>query len=581
MRCYLFFLGLLFCCACKSGPKESASNTVNIRLKRSPQILNPIRSTARGGKQVEWQLFMPLLQFDAQNQELYPVLAAQRPKVETIREGIFQGGRKYTFELREQAKWDNGQPVLAKDVVFTLKAFLHPEIGAAGLRAFLGFIKEVEIDSNNPRLFSVYTDRAINLAEAVIGTMAIYPQYHYDPSGLLDKYAFSKFANRDSIAKIVEKDTSMLAFSEQFIQSGTATTFAQINACGPYQVEEWVPEERIILIKKANWWADDLVTEHQSFQNYPDRLIYHFIKDDVTLATMLKNQQIDVASAIDPKVFDDLKNNELIKTTFKSYTPPSPSYYFIAFNTKNEKLSSPETRKAISHLLDMGELIKVAMSGYAIRTNGPILPSKSYYNQSLQSIDLDYETAAALLKQNGWQDRDQDGILDRQIDGQSIDFKINFKYSASDPIAEKTGVLLKNNAQKAGLLVNLVPLENQKLIEDTRQRNFDLFFSGWSQMPGLDDLSGIWHTNNDRPKGLNKTGFGNAQTDALIDSINIELDASKRQMLYHEIQKQIYEAHPYIFLFVPTERILIHQKFETDPSAVRPGYFENTFRLVQ
>ncbi len=574
----LFFLLLLS--ACSIDQQETLDNNVNIRLERAPDILNPIRSTAISSKQIEWQLFMPLLQFDAATQELYPVLAAQKPVIEAIKEGVYAGGRKYTFDLREQAYWDDGQPVNVQDVIFTLKAFLHPEIGAAGLRAFLGFIKDIEIDETNPKRFSVYTDRSMNLAEAVIGTMAIYPHRQYDPQGVLSKYSLSYFTNKDSLNAIMLRDSALPAFGKLFIQIGSVSTFQQVQACGPYQIEDWIQGERIILKKKENWWAADIDSRHQSFQNAPDRLIYHFIQDDATLSTMLKDRKIDVASAIDPDVFDELKNNAYIQNTFNAFTPPSPSYYFIAFNTKKEKLSNPETRKAINHLIDVDELIRIAMNGYAIRSNGPILPTKPYYNKSLEAVELDHEKAQALLRQAGWEDSDQNGILDKLIDGQKTDCSIDFKYSASDPIAEKVGILLKNNAQKSGVLVKLNPLENRKLIEDTRRRDFDLYFSRWSQMPGLDDLRNIWHTDSDRPRGLNKAGFGNAQTDALIELINEELNVSRRDSMYKAIQQQIYDAHPYIFLFAPTDRILVHKRFKTESSTVRPGYFENTFELI-
>ncbi len=579
VRYFLFLCFFVF--TCKGNQKKTLENIVNVRLEAEPDLLNPIISTKSFSKQIESQLFMPLLQYDSETLNLYPVLATSRPKVESITSGALKGGRKYIFEIRPEAKWDNGQPVLGEDFEFTLKAFLHPQIGHPGLRSFLGFIQDVKIDPLNPRRFTVITKISINLAEEVIGTMAIYPKHIYDPSDLLEKHEFDVFANANSIAQKVEADAALSLFATKFKATGQANTFDQINACGPYQVSEWLPGERVILEKKDNWWAKNLKKDHQSFCNYPDQLIYYFIEEDATLSTLLKAQNIDVAASIDPSIFDVLKTSDLMQQYYNFYSPSSPSYYFIAFNTKNPKLESKETRLAISYLMNIDEAINVAMSGYGERTIGPILPVKPYYNKKLKPIGFDIGKAKSLLSIAGWSDENQDGILEKEIDGERTNFSIEYKYTNNNSVAGKIGLLLKANAQKVGIEITLSPLEFNKLVQDTRRRDFGLYCSRWSQSPGLDDLRSIWHTESDTPTGFNKTGFGNFETDELIDSINIVLDSNKRTKMYHDIQRIIYEQQPYLFLFVPTERIIVHKRFDTKTSVLRPGYWENTFRLKE
>ncbi len=574
----LFFI-LLFLFSCKGDPSRQSKNIVNIRLEGEPAQLNPILSTSGHAKQVEWQIFMPLLQYDAQTFELYPVLAKARPEITKIKNGIYQGGRAYTFEIRKEASWDDGKTVSASDVVFTLKSFLHPNISHPGLRSFLGFIKEIEID--HPKRFTVYTDQALNLAEEVIGTMAIYPKHIYDPDGLLDPFSFEDFVNQKEMENTTKSENGLIKFAEIFKDSGWASADQPAVGCGPYQLEEWRPGERIILKKKKNWWAEHIESKHQSFANYPEELNYQFIVDDATLLSLIKEEKVDVAASIDPVVFETAKKSTFLQERFSFETANASNYYFIAFHTKDPKLSDVRTRLAISQLVPTQELIRLSMLGYGSRIVGPILPGKSYYHKNLSPINVDLENAKQLLKEVGWNDKNQDGILEKQINGLATDFQLKYKYSAKNKIAEKAGILLKDNAQKVGVDIQLIPLERKRLVEDTRKRDFDLYCSQWSQRPGLDDLSSIWHTKNDTPRGYNKSGFGTPVTDALIDSINVELDEVKRTALYYKIQETIYEEQPYVFLFVPKQRIILHKRFEAAAQNLRPGFFENTFHLAK
>jgi len=95
IKLLLFFCLLLF--NCKTDSNQPLENTVNIRLQGKPRQLNPIMSTTMTSDQVEWQMFMPLLQYDAKDISLSPVLARSRPIVESIKDGIYEGGQSYTF----------------------------------------------------------------------------------------------------------------------------------------------------------------------------------------------------------------------------------------------------------------------------------------------------------------------------------------------------------------------------------------------------------------------------------------------------------------------------------------------------
>jgi peptide/nickel transport system substrate-binding protein len=86
-----------------------------------------------------------------------------------------------------------------------------------------------------------------------------------------------------------------------------------------------------------------------------------------------------------------------------------------------------------------------------------------------------------------------------------------------------------------------------------------------------------WHTGS----GDNRTGFGNAETDALIDEIIVTLDEEKRNELYKKLQKDIYDQQAWIYLFNPRTTVAIHNRFDAPLLRDFPCYAARTFKLQE
>jgi len=137
------------------------------------------------------------------------------------------------------------------------------------------------------------------------------------------------------------------------------------------------------------------------------------------------------------------------------------------------------------------------------------------------------------------------------------------------------GLLIQNGARQVGVKLELVPKEFSQLIGDTRTGAYEMA-TGGSALPGsLWDPSQHYHTS----KGDNRTGFGNAQTDALIDSIRVTLDEETRKAMYLRLQEVIYEEQPQIFLYVPKGRVVVHKRFDPVVSPIFPNFYPNLFEL--
>ncbi|MCB0585132.1 MAG: hypothetical protein KDD06_07405 [Phaeodactylibacter sp.] len=591
----IFALISLVLAACKADKQQEQGqdatdfrykdNTVYARLPAEPDRLNLLISTNVYARVVNEQIFLYLLHFDPQTLELAPQLAKGRPVVEEITEGPYKGGVSYTFEIIEEAKWDNGQPVTGKDFEFTLKALFNPKVNAANIRAYLDYIKDIRIDPDNPRKFTVITDKKYIIGETAVSNIPILPEYIYDPNGLLKDIplthltspAFAEQADEPTDEETAEEQKAAQDFADAFNAPQYSREKGFISGAGPYEFEEWVTGQRIVLKRKENWWGDKVSDQYPMLKAYPERLVFLIIPDQSAAVVALKDQQIDVTSQIDAKDFVDLRENELVNRYYNLHTPSSLGYYFIGLNNKKPRLSDKRVRRALAHLVDVPALIQDLYYGLAERTVGPFHPTKPYYDKELPPIEYDPEKARALLAEAGWEDTNDNGIVDKEINGERVEMELEYKISASSKFANSQALLFQNNAKKAGVKLNIVPKEFTVLIDDTKKRDYELYSGAWGQDPVIDDPKQLWHSESDTPDGGNRVSFSNPDADRLIEEIRVTLDEDKRNRLYQEFQELIYEEQPYIFLFSPLERIAISKRFDAKPSARRPGFNVNSF----
>ena len=545
--------------------------TVVSHLPSDPEGLNPITSTTTHSRSVTNQLFSNLVHYDVQTLKASPVLIKEMPRIEKISDGEYPLASHY--EIHDEAEWDNGQPITGYDVAFSLKVMLNPKVPADLLRPFVERLKHIVIDENNPKKFTVYSDDYI-LVNEIFTNFPILPEYAYDSKGLLKEIQVKDLSSEEGRNSLSKKDNKLQDFATNFISAKYSRE--NIVGSGPYKLEEWVTGQRLVLKKKENWWGDKLSNKYPLLKAYPTEIIFRPIDDQTTAVTELKGGKIDVMGGISPKHFDDLKKSDAAKELLNLHTISEYIYYYIGMNRRNQKLADKNVRRAIAHLVDIDEIIEVVMYGNALRTIGPFHPTKEYYNKTLPLIDLNIKKARQLLSEAGWNDSNNNGIVDKVVNGKRIEMELEFKTSKGT--GENIGNLMKANAKKAGVNINLTIKDRNAVRKDLIERKYDLTLSGWSQDPSLDDPKQIWHTSSDTPSGSNRVGFGNAESDKVIETIQTTHVREERNLLYKKIQKLIYEDQPYVFLFFRGGSAAINKKFDVKPSLRKPNIFENQFR---
>jgi peptide/nickel transport system substrate-binding protein len=515
------------------------------------------------------------MNYDPTTLVLVPQLLKETPKIQFLKTGEFEGGTKYSFEIRKEAIWDDGKPVTAYDYEATLKVVFNPFLPTLGYRTFLENIQSFDIDKSNPKKFTIIlNDTYFAGLESLTNVVPVLPKHIFDPKNVLDTVSLLKLIKDPSPENQLKNYPFIKEFADNYMGEYFSRNPAGVNGSGPYQLVSWQAGQEILLQKKQSWWGDKLAIDNPAFHAFPDKLLFKIIPDPVTALAALKNEELDVMQNIAPDEFIKLKSDSLTKAHFTFYTPSSLSSYFISINTRLPILSDKKVRRAFAHAIDVDELINNVFEGFGTRCATPLHPSSAEYNASLKPIAFSIDKAKKLLNEAGWIDSDKDGILDKKLNGKKTDLRVKYLANASKSSSMVLAELIKSNAKKAGIDIIIDAKDANTLLEKLRSRDFEMISAGRSITPQWSP-SQNWRTDSD-----NRSGFGNEKTDSWIDEMEREPIQSKRFVISKKLQAEIYEEQPEIMLFCPQERLVIHKRFQAVSTAVWPGFYPLAFRLI-
>ena len=567
---FALMTGLLTLCSFIIRKKPINKNEVVIHALSDPEGLNPYTTSDAKATQIMRNIYQTLLNYNmSENSELVPVLAKSRPEIKVLPNN---NGMELTYEIKEDAVWDNGDPITAEDVVFSYKALFCPGVNSESNKSNLEFISDVLTYPDNPKKVTIISNKVYSLAEDATGVdVFIIPAYFYDPENLLKDIKVYDFFNN---SKKINNNPKIIEFAKQFNSTPYSPDTDKVIGSGAYKLESWEQGNKVELTKKDNWWGKKHEKENLYFEAYPIKLTYLVINDFTIAFQALKEQKLDVIYVTPIVEFLRLKKDN------NSSEPPMPVFAYIGLNTRDKILKDIKVRHALSMLVDVDYIINHLTSGTGKRIVADIdLYNIEDYNSDIELYPHDIEKAKSLLAEAGWKDTDGDNILDKMIDGEKTPFKLVYNYNLGNSHRKNVGLLLQKWFKEVGIRIEIKPLDWSVYLDELIKQNVQIWYGSWVHDPRDNDLSQIWHTES-RNGGSNYTGFGNAETDKLIEQINMELDPEKRSVLYKQWQVVLHNEAPYIFLYTQTYRNIINNRFENIHEGIRyPGYWEAGFKL--
>lgn len=554
--------------ACSPTTTATTTESVRIRWARDPDNLDPLLVDNPSAFEVINLLHCSLLKGSEAQNRFVPWLAEAQPTTRRLGDSLLL----VTYRLRPQALWDNGSPVLARDVAFTLKVMNCPGLPVERDQATFGFIRDIKLDAHDPRQFTLVCAGQSGDRVSISGDFSILPEYVLDPRGALRGVPLPQIA-------LPRYQPVVRAFARQYQALNLARHPERLPGCGAYALTAWQPGRYLTLQRKARWWADTLPAAPPELQAFPSRLTYQIIPDATTATMALRRGEIDLYALMPAAEFARLQEAAPDQARLHFYTTDSYEFLAANFNVRRPALRDALTRQALTHLFDIPALIRATQQGAASPSVGPISPRITpYYNDSLPLPAFSPARAAALLRQARWQ-RQPDGSWQRQgPQGTPERLQLALSYRAGEPSFETVALQFRSAAAALGIPVQLHPTEQSLLSRQLRAGEFDMNIRQLAGNPFSYDFTSLLHS---RGFGIgNTSGFSTPQTDRLIEAIPLATSPAQKARLLRTFQRILAYERPFSVLYFMRYRVAASGRLGALPvTGLVPGYEANRIRL--
>ena len=514
-----------------------------IRELADAQGLNPITTNDASADEIDSYIYETLNNVDQETFELIPLVA----DLPTISDDHLT----YTYHMKKNVYFSDGQPMTGEDVVFNMKAIKNPFVDDAALRNYFEMVKKVEVDPSDPYTVRIIMSRPYWRALYSNGSFRICPKHILDPQGLTDKMSWDELTDMKS----AKNNPNIQKFADFLNSQEVSRENKYVLGSGPYMLEGWKTGQAITIKRNPKYWD----TQHTPA--YCDKIIFKTIQDNSASVVSAKNKEVDAMFVISPiDFYKNLENAEqfdLIKAK-----PVEPTYTYLAWNEVNALFKDAKVRMALSYCVDRKDIIDKVLYGDAIPIQSHIyFKNTKLLNTDLPPIPFDLEKAKQLLAEAGWKDSDGDGVLDKVIDGKKTDFKFTFLI-LNNPVRKQVLLVVIDALKKVGIRADLQELEWSVYLDKTKKHEYDATYGAWQLPVTPDDPYQIWHSSQAQGEGSNYISFINAQSDSMIEAYRNEFDANKRIDLIKSWQKLIYDQQPYTFLWSSKSRYIYNSRYK-------------------
>ncbi len=556
-------------------PAWSKENILVYHVIGEPDDMHPTNGNAGLRTEIMGYTQIYIVGTDFQNLTLRPIAVKALPTVS-------ENGKEYTYELRNDIKFDDGQKLSVDDVIFTLKANKCPLTNNPQAKPYLENIINIVADKNIPDVFKIIMKNKYIQNISFLTDFPIMQRSFFDKNNVLSKYTFTEFNDKNFKA---DQQKELNDWASEFNSAKYSRDPQFLVGAGPYRFDKWDVGQSITLVRKENHWSKGSTKMYETA--YPEKIILKLNKDANSQILEFKSQTLDASASLSTKTLLELQKNENFNVNYNSRFTDTYNYSYIAMNmkpdgVKHKKIfTDKKVRRVMALLTPLDEINKVLNKGKNKRMIGPVSPLKPEYNSDLQLIPFDIESAKILLDEAGWKDTDGDNIRDKMIDGKKVKMEFNLNYMTTQVEWKDIAQMISEQMYKAGVKANLNPVDLAVLYDVAKTHDFDMLMAAWASNFAPEDYTQIWHTSSWTSQGSNYTGFGNAESDALIDSIKCTLDNTKQGVMVKRLQAIIYDEQPYIFMFASLRRNVIHKRFGNQEMYFeRPGGWLSNLKLL-
>ena len=421
--------------------------------------------------------------------------------------GISRDGKSYSFSIRANALWQDGQPVTSDDIIFTIDLLRNDAVPVpADVRAFW---KQIEVAASDEKTLQFMLPEAYS------------PFLDYLNFGILPKHILASLNPADLV---------------------NAPFNLQPVGCGPFRFDGLTVQEGKITGLTLTAYKD-------YFGNKPflEKIEFRYFPDDASSMAAYEQGEVMGIGQITP----DLLPQALQNASLNVFTGRLPQLYMVYLNLDNADLpffKDLQVRRALYMGINRQWMIDRLLYGQGILANGPIFPESWAYYEGIEKVEYDPQQAIEILRRDGYTFPAEGGKA-RAKDGVALAFELTFPDQAPFPeIAAK----LQEDWGRMGVEVTLKPVPYNSLLNEylePRTYQVALVNLDFARSPDPDPYP-FWHQAQ-ITSGQNYAQWDDRQVSEYLEQARVLVDFDERIIRYRNFQVRFASELPALPLFYP------------------------------
>jgi oligopeptide transport system substrate-binding protein len=503
-------LGLLAGCARHETAVESGTRgqILHIGNRDEPADLDPHTNNASTTNYILGTLFEGLVEYNNDGTAIVPGVAE--------RWEISADGLTYTFHLRANARWSNGDPVTAQDFRDSFLRVLDPALGCEEAnQAFpiLGARDFLEGRSTDPRS---------------VGVRAPDPRTFVTILGQPAAYWLSTLAARGALRPVHFRSVDAAGGRHQ--RGGAWTRAGQLVGNGPFVLAEWRPNALIRVVRNPQYW-DAARVRLQEIRFYPT-------DDENAEERSYRAGQLHMTYRVpEPKVakYERERPAEL-------QISPELRTSYLTFNVTRPPFTDARVRRAFSLAVNREALVGATLGKLALPAAAMVHPGTGGYTVP-NLVRFDPAEARRLLAEAGFPGGA--GLP-------AIEFTLNGNTGVTLLVAS---ALQEMWSQNLGVHVSLLPVEFKVYLSLCREKQLQLLLDGWGYgIPDPRDVLELATTGDPN----NDSAWSDRGYDALFARSDRTSVPAERQALFDAMETALAREVPYAPLYQMNQGFLLH-----------------------
>jgi peptide/nickel transport system substrate-binding protein len=392
-------------------------------------------------------------------------------------------GTKLTLNLRKGVKFHSGDAFTSADVKYTLMRILDEKTKAV-VRSNVIDIKSVDTPDENTAVLTLAQPN-VSIVTALADPNASIISAKSEGKDLLDK--------------------------------------ANANGTGPFKLESWEPNQRLVLTANQNYWEKGLP--------YLDKVEIRVIPQEASILAALRAGELNFAVLNDPTVATLIKQGSGLTVQ----RVPALSYHVLQLNSTRKPFTDVKVRQAISCAIDRQQVLDTAALGEGQVTGPNTIPLYRTPQDQLACYKPDLAKAKQLL-------------ADAKAD--KLEFTV-IAATSEPPTAVNEAQNIADQLSKIGITVKIETLDLDAYVKRWLAADFD---AAIAQNGGRADPHLMFIRYWSSKGNLNKVAAYNDQMlDDLLAKGQKETDPQKRLSIYQDLEKHLVEQAPWVWLYVGYE----------------------------